>query len=112
VDPGQRWTDTGITVNAGATLIVDAEGTAQLSDDSNDVATPLGARSGRRAPGAPLPQAPAGVLIGRIDNSAPFVVSDRMTMRMPVSGRLYLGVNDDHLPDNRGEFRATITVQR
>jgi Ca2+-binding EF-hand superfamily protein len=110
VDPAQRWTDTGITVTAGATLIVNAEGTVQLSDDSNDVASPFGAR--RRASEAPLPQAPAGILIGRIDNSAPFVVGDRMTMRAPVNGRLYLGVNDDHLPDNRGEFLATITVQR
>ena len=55
VDPAQGWTDTGITVDAGATLIVEAEGTAQLSDNSNDVATPFGARSGRRASQAPLP---------------------------------------------------------
>ncbi|HJR59184.1 MAG TPA: hypothetical protein VJ813_07300 [Vicinamibacterales bacterium] len=26
--------------------------------------------------------------------------------------RLYLGVNDDHLPGNRGQYRVTISVQR
>jgi hypothetical protein len=29
-----------------------------------------------------------------------------------VSGQLYLGVNDDHLPDNRGEFTVQVSVQR
>jgi hypothetical protein len=29
-----------------------------------------------------------------------------------VSGELVLGVNDDHLPDNRGDFTVAIGVQR
>ena len=33
-------------------------------------------------------------------------------IRMPRDGRLYLGVNDDHLPDNKGEFRVTMTFPR
>ena len=31
---------------------------------------------------------------------------------MPQTGRLYLSVNDDHLPDNTGEFRVVVEVQR
>jgi hypothetical protein len=27
---------------------------------------------------------------------------------MPASGRLYLGVNDDHVPDNSGNFVVKI----
>jgi hypothetical protein len=27
-----------------------------------------------------------------------------------VTGRLYFGVNDDHIADNRGEYSVTVTV--
>jgi Ca2+-binding EF-hand superfamily protein len=113
VDPGQRWTDTGVTVRAGDAVTISADGSIVMSTtDPNDTATPAGSRTGRRADAAPLPLAPAGALIARIGNSAPILVGDHDTLRTPVSGRLYLGVNDDHLPDNSGEYRATITVQR
>jgi len=32
------------------------------------------------------------------------------TLRANASGQLYLGVNDDDLADNRGEFRVKIAV--
>ena len=32
-------------------------------------------------------------------------------MTAPVSGRVYLGVNDDHLPDNNGEFVVNLGVR-
>jgi Ca2+-binding EF-hand superfamily protein len=113
VDSGQRWTDTGVTVRAGDTVTISADGSIVMSTtDPNDTATPAGSRTGRRADASPLPLAPAGALIARIGNSAPILVGNRDTLRTPVSGRLYLGVNDDHLPDNSGEYRATITVQR
>jgi hypothetical protein len=32
-------------------------------------------------------------------------------VRAPQSGRLYLGVNDDHWADNNGEFRVVVTVR-
>jgi hypothetical protein len=31
---------------------------------------------------------------------------------MPQTGRLYLSINDDHLPDNSGEFQVVVEVQR
>lgn len=113
VDPQTRWTDTGITVRAGDRLRVQADGTVTLSNNTDDVADIAGARSGRRAANAPLPQMPAGGLIARIGDSEPFFVGDRNRLeRAATSGRLFLGVNDDHLPDNRGEFRVTISVIR
>ena len=39
-------------------------------------------------------------------------IGDQTRITAPVSGRLYLGVNDDHLPDNRGEFTVTVGIQR
>jgi hypothetical protein len=105
-----RWTDTGIDVRAGTTLTFDASGTIQMSADSNDVATPAGARSGRRAPDAPVLNQLAGGLIAMIGNYGPIFIGDRRSLTAPATGRLYLGVNDDHLLDNRGEFSVNVGV--
>lgn len=110
VSATQPWTDTGIDVRAGDRLTFDADGTVRLSEGGDDTASPSGSQSGRRAQNAPVPAAPAGGLIARIGNSAPVYVGDRRVVRAPTSGRLYLGVNDDHLPDNSGEFRVTVNV--
>jgi Ca2+-binding EF-hand superfamily protein len=104
-----RWTDTGIFVNAGDVLSFTATGSIQMSTDGADVADPAGARSGRRAPNAPMPNQPAGLLLARIGNSAPIAIGGRTaSIRAPQGGRLYLGINDDHLADNTGEFRVTV----
>jgi Ca2+-binding EF-hand superfamily protein len=113
VQPKQAWTDTGLDVMAGDRITFDAEGTMELSEGGTDTATAAGARSGRRAPNAPLPQEVAGGVIARIGDSAPlFIGAQRTLQRAPVSGRLYLGVNDDHVLDNSGEYRVSITIQR
>jgi Ca2+-binding EF-hand superfamily protein len=113
VDPKLRWTDTGLDVMLGDRLTFDAEGTIQMSTGNADAATPAGAASGRRAPNALLAQEVAGVLIARIGDSAPLMIGAQRTVaRAPVSGRLFLGVNDDHLDDNSGEFRVSVTIGR
>lgn len=109
VSATERWTDTGLTVRAGDSISVEADGTIQMSGDRNDTAAPAGGR--RNAPGALVSNAPAGILIARIGNGAPFAVGARRTMRAPVSGRLYLGVNDDYLEDNGGQFNAMVTIE-
>ena len=50
-------------------------------------------------------------MIGKIGDYPPMFIGDRTPVTAPVSGRLYLGVNDDHLPDNRGEFVVMVGVQ-
>jgi Ca2+-binding EF-hand superfamily protein len=113
VDARQRWTDTGIDVRRGDMLVFDAQGQVTLSGNANDTATPAGSASGRRAGDAPVSSQPAGGLVARIGQSAPVYVGARTTrLRAPVSGRLYLTVNDDHLGDNSGEFRVNINIQR
>lgn len=111
VDATRSWTDTGLTVRSGETIFFESEGTVRLSEDQNDFAYPGGARSGRRAPDAPLSRAPAGGLIARIGNSDVIFVGDRRSFRAPASGRLYLGVNDDYLADNDGQFRVIVDIQ-
>jgi hypothetical protein len=108
----EDWTDTGVEVLRGDTLVHQATGRVRLSDDQSDVAPPAGSLSGRRAPNAPLSHEPAGALIARIGDSELFLVRTARTITAPATGRLYLGVNDDHFADNAGEFRVTIDVQR
>lgn len=111
VDSRVRWTDTGINVRAGDTLTFDAEGRIRMSDNPNDFADTGGSVTGRRAASSPLPAAPAGGLIARVGNRPPVYVGERRALRAPTSGRLFLGVNDDHLDDNQGSYRVTITVR-
>ncbi len=112
VNAQTRWTDTGIAVRAGDTLMVQADGTITMSS-ADDIADPRGARSGRLAPDAPLRQEAAGALIARIGDSQPFLIGDRQSIaRIPNSGRLFLSVNDDYLGDNTGEFRVRLSVRR
>ena len=113
VDGKQTWSDTGLFVRAGDTITIHADGTIQLSDNPTDVSDPTGARSGRRAPNAPIGSAPAGALIARIGDAPPILIGANGTInRAPSTGRLFLGINDDHFPDNAGEFRATVDVER
>ena len=108
VSATERWTDTGLTVRAGESISIEADGTIQMSGDRNDTAAPAGGR--RNAPGALVRNAPAGILIGRIGNGAPFAVGGRRTLRAPASGPLYLGVNDDYLEDNAGQFNVMVSI--
>jgi Ca2+-binding EF-hand superfamily protein len=113
VDARERWTDTGIIVRRGDLLSFQADGTIRMSANANDTATPTGSAAGRRAPESPVNTHPAGGLIARIGDSAPVYVGDRSNrLRAPAAGRLFLSVNDDHLADNSGQFRVTITIQR
>lgn len=112
VDAQRRWTDTGLDVRAGDVLTFTATGTIQMSTDGNDKATPAGSVTRRTAAQAPV-DAVAGALIARAgDASEPFFVGDRRSVTAPASGRLYLGVNDDHLADNTGQFDVTVGIQR
>lgn len=111
VNSQQRWTDSGIEVRAGQTVTVESSGTIIMSDNRQDTATPAGATSGRRAADAPILNQPAGALIARIGNYGPIFVGNRGRFTPPVSGRLYFGVNDDHLADNTGEFVVNLTAR-
>ena len=108
VESTDRWTDTGIYLRTGTTVTITATGSITLSNES-DSAGPAG--SSRRAQNAPLPDQPAGMLIGRVGTSAPISIGASRTFRVTREGRLYLGVNDDHLADNMGSFRVTVRTQ-
>jgi len=111
VNAKNRWTDAMLDVRAGDILTFNSSGTITMSDNASDTSAPAGSTTGRKAPDAPILNQLAGGLIGRIDGYGPIWIGNRTTLTAPVSGRLYLGVNDDHLPDNNGEYVVTVGVQ-
>ena len=105
-----QWTSTGIHVNQGDRLQFQSSGEIQLRPANfNDRAGTAGSLQGRTAPNSPLPKALAGALIGRIDSGPAFGIGNQTTIVAPATGTLYLGINDDVLTDNSGEFRVTIS---
>jgi hypothetical protein len=110
IPANQQWVSTGFTVRRGETLHFNVTGDVQWSPDTADNATAAGARTGRRSDGAaPVPAAPGGALVARIDNGKAFLIGNQGSVRMPANGQLFLGVNDSILTDNGGNFFVTIS---
>lgn len=109
VNGNQQWTQTGLMVRRGERLTFNTTGEIRLSSAGDDVAAPAGATSGRKVAASPMPNAIAGALIGRIGNGQPFGIGNLTSVVMPATGMLFLGINDDHVADNTGEFRVEIT---
>jgi hypothetical protein len=106
--PGnQQWIETDVTVQQGQT--VDFRVTGEVEYAPNARVSSAGApRGGAGGPGVPIPNGPAGALIGRIDNGQPFLIGRNTSVRMPASGTLFLGINDDDVSDNNGNFRVLL----
>jgi len=102
----EGWVNTGLRVRRGEWISFSSSGQVQLSDNSGDRAGVAG--TPRTAPGAPMPAAYAGALIGRVGNSQAFAIGDQAAVAMPFDGILYLGVNDDERSDNAGEFIVSV----
>lgn len=105
----QQWVSSGITVRRGETITFQSTGEVRLSGDANDVAGVAGSRNQRYAAASPLPQNFAGALIGRVGNGPAFAIGDQTTIQMPANGVLWLGINDDVVADNAGQFNVVIT---
>ncbi len=112
VPANQQWTATGINVRQGWNLQLTSSGEIQFSPDGADRAAPAGNGVNKRNPSSPLPEALAGALIGRIGNGQAFGVGNLTTLRVPANGPLFLGINDDNVADNAGNFQVSIVVPR
>jgi hypothetical protein len=100
-----QWTNTGFNVSRGQFLRFEPTGEIRLSMNGEDIGRPAGAMDARKAPNATIPSIPVGALIGRIGNGQPFPIGDaRTAFDMPDNGRLFLGINDDHVADNSGNY--------
>jgi hypothetical protein len=106
----QPWTDTGITVQRGERVTFHATGVIEYSHNTAPAGPDGDASFTGRHNRYPVANMPVGGLIGRVGNGTPFPVgSNTQPVVMPAAGRLYLGINDDNLADNRGDFAVTIT---
>jgi hypothetical protein len=106
-----QWTPTGITVRRGDRIRLTTSGELQIRGDR---ATPDGILTARREPGAPMPQAIAGALIGRVGNGQPFAVGAQSEIVAPASGPLSLGINVANATRAQvtGGFQIQLDVQR
>jgi hypothetical protein len=107
--PGNvAWTPTNIVVRRGEVLTFQSGGEVQASADPADVASVAGTRTQRYAIGGPIPNSLAGALVGRIGSGQPFGIGDQTRLTMPSAGPLFLGINDDNVSDNTGNFWVLI----
>jgi len=109
VEAQNPWTPTGIMVNAGEELRFAASGEIKLGPDVT--ATPNGNASLAHRSSYPMRIVNAGALIAKIGNSAPFPIANiTAPIKMPATGELMLGINDDKFTDNSQWF--TVKIQR
>jgi hypothetical protein len=103
------WNDAGIEVRSGQTIFFEAQGQVRWGRDRRD--GPAGERNSPSNPNRPMGNRNAAALIGKVGNSSTdyfFIGDDAGPIRMRSSGRLYLGINDDVLTDNSGNFRVVV----
>ncbi len=126
VVPGNSsWTDTGIEVTSGEEIIFRGEGIISLQRGNPEAECgPDG--YDLRTLQQPLPAKNMGALIGKIVISLTVTVDERTKeekqeevsqiffigsirrVEMPVKGHLFLGINENVVGDNSGEFRVTL----
>jgi len=138
VDARQVWTDSTIQINKGDVVTIDATGQVNVAapgDGADKWVSPEGwgyiplmqcgtqpCRYVYRTPDS------MGCLIGKIDDAKAFKIGRHYEMTAPISGRLFLSVNDAMssrdgtllddsraaalmFSDNRGSFNAVIRIQ-
>lgn len=126
--PGNAaWTDTGLEVSAGEAISFQAEGQitlqrgnpeAECGPDGYDLQTLQQPLTGRNL----------GSLIGKVviavtitvnektkeerqeETAEFFYVGSKSLVEMPAKGRLFLGINENVIGDNGGEFRVTVSA--
>lgn len=103
------WNDSGVDVRSGQTIYFEATGQVRWGKDRRD--GPGGEKNSPSNPGRPMPSRNGAALIGRIGAGSSdlfFIGDDTGPIRVRSSGRLFLGVNDDFLQDNTGNFRVVV----
>lgn len=121
------WTDTGLEVASGDMISFEAEGRvtlqkgnpeAECGPDGYDLQTLQQPLSGRNL-GALIGKVVIGVTVlvnektkeeRRQEAAELFYVGSKNRVEMPAKGRLFLGINENVIGDNAGEFRVTVTA--
>lgn len=113
VVPGNtRWLRTGITLTRHQRVHITATGTIKWGTDPVGKEVGPDGRPHADRQGRPLPGSNLGMLIARFRPmiDTPYVVGAEKNLIAPVDGELELGINDDELEDNTGNFRVHVVV--
>jgi hypothetical protein len=112
IHPAGGWIDTGIDLNAGDTLRISATGQLQYSN-AKQANGPAGLPRGFAdlIRNLPVNSAGRGAIVGRIgssDAARPFLVGELMNNQAPVSGRLFIAINETTFDQATGSYHVTI----
>jgi LssY C-terminus len=108
------WVDTGIDMQAGEKLAASAKGTLRYADQQNDT-VPAGMARGFKdlLRNLPFNGAGRGAVIGRIgdqDASQPFLIGAKIDVTSPISGRLWIGINQLSSDTGDGTYSVRIKI--
>ena len=118
VPANKDWTDTGIDLRRGDSIVLTAEGTVQLPAQGRGAEAksvgPAGQPRGFRdlIKTYPLNTAGFGALLGRIgssDAAEPFLIGARKEMQVMRAGRLFVGPNAGKNDQLTGSYQLTIS---
>lgn len=114
----EKWFDTNIRVERGATINISASGFVNWGPPPGDANTPFRVPpNGTRPPydedkhRFPMPDAGCGSLIMRVGNNI-YAVGEEKSIKVNESGTIQLMINDDYLSDNSGSFSVEIEVNQ
>jgi len=112
VQPGAGWIDTNIDVTAGDALHISAAGQLQYSN-AQQANTPAGLPRGFAdlIRNLPVNSAGRGALVGRIGSieaARPFLIGELMNSQAPVTGRLFLSINQTSFDQATGSYHVTV----
>ncbi|MFN0106064.1 MAG: LssY C-terminal domain-containing protein [Bryobacteraceae bacterium] len=111
ISADKMWTDTGLDVAPGEMIAVEASGTvAYMGKDTGPAGLIRGWTDMIKT--FPLNDAKRGALIGRVGENAaarPFLIGDRTERQIPVTGRLFLGINLGTADRATGSYKVKLT---
>jgi hypothetical protein len=117
VPANRAWTSTGVIVNPGTSVLLEASGTVEAVSSSDTRAlfhrVPPEGRPERQS-NKPQPLMPALVMLARFGNGP--VMEAGARAEFPAgdpygTGELQLGINDDNVADNSGSWRVRVTLR-
>jgi len=112
VQPGAGWIDTNIDLTAGDTLHISATGQLQYSN-ARQANGPAGLPRGFAdlIRNLPVNSAGRGALVGRIGSieaARAFLIGELMNSQAPVTGRLFLSINQMSLDQATGSYHVVV----
>lgn len=102
----EGWVDSGLQIKAGQQLTIRTDG--QINLGALGYAGPGGVSKNDAR--KPMSDCPTGALIARLDNEMICIESER-DFTAKSGGKLWLGLNESNLADNRGAWVVKVVVQ-